>query len=51
MGRPELLSLARVRYTIIDEADEMLHDDWGEEMSKIMGGGGKHLCARSNLRY
>ncbi|KAH0830925.1 hypothetical protein AYO21_06456 [Fonsecaea monophora] len=39
MGRPELLSLARVRYTIIDEADEMLHDDWGDEMSKIMGGG------------
>ncbi|KIW73981.1 hypothetical protein PV04_02054 [Phialophora macrospora] len=39
MGRPELLSLARVRFTIIDEADEMLHDDWGEEMSKIMGGG------------
>ncbi|KIW25120.1 uncharacterized protein PV07_10784 [Cladophialophora immunda] len=39
MGRPELLSLARVRYTIVDEADEMLHDDWGEEMSKIMGGG------------
>ncbi|KIW96468.1 uncharacterized protein Z519_03537 [Cladophialophora bantiana CBS 173.52] len=39
MSRPELLSLARVRYTIIDEADEMLHDDWGGEMSKIMGGG------------
>ncbi|KAK5239654.1 hypothetical protein LTR40_014358, partial [Exophiala xenobiotica] len=39
MGRPEVLSLSRVRYTIIDEADEMLHDDWEEEMAKIMGGG------------
>ena len=41
MNRGELLSLSRVRYTIVDEADEMLHDDWNEEMSKIMGGGGK----------
>lgn len=41
MSRPNLLSLSRVRYTIIDEADEMLHDDWNEEMSKIMGGGGE----------
>lgn len=40
MNRPELLSLARVRFTIIDEADELLHDDWTDEMSKIMGGGG-----------
>ncbi|KIW49182.1 hypothetical protein, variant [Exophiala xenobiotica] len=39
MGRPDVLSLSRVRYTIIDEADEMLHDDWEEEMAKIMGGG------------
>jgi len=28
-------------YTIIDEADEMLHDDWEDEMTKIMSGGGK----------
>jgi len=27
-------------YTIIDEADELLHDDWEEEMTKIMSGGG-----------
>ena len=52
MNRPELLSLARVRFTIIDEADEMLHDDWQEEMSKIMGGGGMCLapfCALLDL--
>ncbi|KAJ9641646.1 hypothetical protein H2204_002708 [Knufia peltigerae] len=39
MSRPDILSLSRVRYTIIDEADEMLHSDWEEDMAKIMGGG------------
>ena len=29
------------RYTIIDEADEMLQSDWEEELRKIMAGGGK----------
>ena len=28
-------------YTIVDEADELLHGDWDEDMSKIMAGGGK----------
>lgn len=28
-----------LRFTIIDEADEMLQDDWSEELSKIMSGG------------
>lgn len=28
------------RYTIIDEADEMVSADWVEDMTKIMGGGG-----------
>lgn len=44
MSQPHILSLARVRYTIIDEADEMLHDDWEEEMTQIMSGGGKFSC-------
>ncbi|ETN38149.1 uncharacterized protein HMPREF1541_07773 [Cyphellophora europaea CBS 101466] len=39
MSRPELLSLGRVRFTIVDEADELLQDDWEEEMSAIMAGG------------
>jgi hypothetical protein len=29
-----------LRYTIIDEADEMVSTDWLEDMTKIMGGGG-----------
>ena len=40
MGLPDVLSLSRLRYTIVDEADEMLHDDWSDDMAKIMSGGG-----------
>ena len=28
------------RYTVIDEADEMLDADWQDELQKIMSGGG-----------
>jgi hypothetical protein len=28
------------RFTVIDEADEMLDHDWSEELQKIMAGGG-----------
>lgn len=49
MDKPELLNLQRVRYVVIDEADEMLTADWEEDMKKIMSAGGgksptKHLC-------
>lgn len=40
--RPDTLSLKRLRYMVFDEADEMLHDDWREEMDVIMTGGGKY---------
>jgi len=33
--------MSRVKFTIIDEADEMLNQDWDEELKKIMAGGGK----------
>ncbi|KAI9800735.1 MAG: hypothetical protein M1833_003151 [Piccolia ochrophora] len=39
MNNPRLLSLSRVKYTIIDEADEMLNQDWEAELKKIMAGG------------
>ncbi|KAJ5797990.1 DEAD/DEAH box RNA helicase [Penicillium pulvis] len=39
MGQPNVLSLRRVRYTVIDEADELLHFDWEEDFKKIMSGG------------
>lgn len=55
-NKPNLLSLNRLRFTIIDEADELLHDDWEEVMFKIMAGGGKcsepHLSIHVNIvRY
>ncbi|CAI7578651.1 unnamed protein product [Penicillium glandicola] len=39
MQQTHVLSLRRVRYTVIDEADEMLESDWEEEFKKIMSGG------------
>ncbi|KAI1960380.1 hypothetical protein LOZ58_004103 [Ophidiomyces ophidiicola] len=41
MSKPHLLSLNRVKYTIIDEADELLHSDWEIEFTKLMSGGGE----------
>ena len=38
MGKGGLLTLSRVKYTIIDEADEMVGPDWNTEMAAIMGG-------------
>lgn len=39
MDKPHVLSLSRVRYTIIDEADELLLSDWEEDFNRIMSGG------------
>ncbi|RMZ75558.1 hypothetical protein DV737_g5239, partial [Chaetothyriales sp. CBS 132003] len=39
MSRPNVLSMNRCRFYIIDEADELLHDDWEEEMGKLISGG------------
>lgn len=41
IDRPEILTLRRVKYMVIDEADEILQNDWKEEFDKILGGGGK----------
>ncbi|PSK34876.1 ATP-dependent RNA helicase DED1 [Elsinoe australis] len=40
LERQHVLSLNRVKFTVIDEADEMLQDsDWEEALTKIMAGG------------
>jgi ATP-dependent RNA helicase DDX3X len=39
--RPGILTLRRLRYMVIDEADEMLESDWSDEFNKILSGGGK----------
>ncbi|EAW09311.1 DEAD/DEAH box helicase [Aspergillus clavatus NRRL 1] len=36
MDKPHVLSLSRVKYTIIDEADELLLSDWESDFTKIM---------------
>ena len=35
MDKPDILTLGRVKYTVIDEADEMLDMDWSEENMDI----------------
>ncbi|AEO65101.1 uncharacterized protein THITE_2043513 [Thermothielavioides terrestris NRRL 8126] len=39
MNDPRILTLRRVRYMVIDEADEMLDQDWKDDLDKIMSGG------------
>lgn len=39
--RPHVLTLRRLKYMILDEADEMLNQDWGEALDMILNGGGK----------
>ncbi|GLI75586.1 hypothetical protein PoHVEF18_003843 [Penicillium ochrochloron] len=39
MRQPHVLSLRRVRYTVIDEADELLQADWEKDFKHLMAGG------------
>jgi ATP-dependent RNA helicase DDX3X len=41
INRPHLLTLRRLKYMVIDEADEMVQSDWESELKQIMSGGGK----------
>ena len=43
MNRPHILTFRRVKYIVIDEADEMLDQDWQGNMNHIMSGGGELL--------
>jgi ATP-dependent RNA helicase DDX3X len=43
INRPHVLTLKRLKYMIIDEADEMLGADWDTELKTIMSGGGEYL--------
>lgn len=54
MDRPDKLTMSRVKFTVIDEADEMLDTDWEEELNKLMAGGGMsytplHVRTRADL--
>ncbi|PHH71212.1 hypothetical protein CDD80_5438 [Ophiocordyceps camponoti-rufipedis] len=39
ISRPNVLTLRRLKYMIIDEADEMLEHDWSDDIGRIMTGG------------
>ncbi|KAI9697485.1 MAG: hypothetical protein M1820_007820 [Bogoriella megaspora] len=39
MDKPHVLALNRLKYTVIDEADEMLQDDWEEALRRVMASG------------
>ncbi|KAK8073769.1 ATP-dependent RNA helicase [Apiospora phragmitis] len=46
--RPNVLTLRRIKYMVIDEADEMLHQDWEAELDKILSGGEQE---EGNVKY
>jgi superfamily II DNA/RNA helicase len=37
------LSLERLKYTVLDEADEMIQEDWEEAMKHLLGGGASSM--------
>lgn len=41
MEEPETLSMSKVKFTVIDEADELLNSEWAEELDHILRGGGE----------
>ena len=43
LNRGKLLSFRRLKYTVIDEADEMVTPDWEEDLRKLMSGGGMSI--------
>lgn len=45
--RPKYLTLRRLRYMVIDEADELLDMDWNEDIDKILSGGGRFTLQRA----
>lgn len=51
MGKPDVLSMNRVKYTVIDEADEMLDDSWADDLKVIMAGGGKSDLHQSSSPF
>lgn len=48
IGKPHILLLRRLKYMVIDEADELLSPDWAEELEKIMSGGDQQ---EGNITY
>lgn len=41
ISRPAVLTLRRLKYIIIDEADEMLEGDWEDQIRQVFSGAGE----------
>ncbi|KAK5994957.1 ATP-dependent RNA helicase ded1 [Cladobotryum mycophilum] len=48
IGRPRVLTLRRLKYLIIDEADEMLDAGWEDDLRQILSGGEQD---EGNVKY
>ncbi|KAG6010965.1 hypothetical protein E4U43_008519 [Claviceps pusilla] len=48
ISRPNVLTLRRLKYIVIDEADEMLEGDWEDEFRQILTGGEQD---EGNIKY
>lgn len=48
INRPNILTLARLKYTVIDEADEMLQESWADQLDPILQGGEQD---EGNIKY
>ncbi|KAI6247525.1 ATP-dependent RNA helicase ded1 [Erysiphe necator] len=48
INRPHILTLKRLKYMIIDEADEIVGANWEDQMKTIMGGGDQE---EGNINY
>ena len=46
IGRGNLIKLGRVKYTVIDEADELVSPDWVEDMCAILDSAGEYASFR-----
>lgn len=49
INKPHVLTLRRLKYLIIDEADEMLDMSWQEDIQRIMLGGGMSSAITTNI--
>lgn len=50
MQNLKLLSFRRLKFTVIDEADELLSSGWEEAMQKLFSGSGKLLPPETPLK-
>ncbi|KAI1002352.1 ATP-dependent RNA helicase ded1 [Podosphaera aphanis] len=48
INRPQILTFKRLKFMVIDEADELVGNDWEQEMKTIMSGGDQE---EGNINY